>query len=176
MDKAKVLRVEKDEAPNNTSANRSDHQSEREIIREKVIARLISEKGYSEKDLEVGKTVKVELDGRSYVSPVDIIIKINDKRLLMIKCAPGSVVTRENQLLAAARLFDQYQIPLASQTNGEEIELLDVLKGKVIAEGWEKFPTKEELKKMAEDLQYEPLPEKYRIRESRILRLYDELT
>ena len=151
-------------------------KSERELIREEVIKKLLSEKGFSKDDMEFGQAVKVELDGKKYVSPVDIIIKMDGKRVLMIKCAPGSVVTRENQLLAAARLLDEYQIPLACQTNGDEIEVLDVLNGKVIAEGWEKFPTRDELVRMCGDLKFEPLPEKYRIRESRILRLYDELT
>ncbi len=151
-------------------------RSEREAIREKVIEKLIAEKGYQMDDLELGAEVRVELDGKDYVSPVDIVIALQDKRVLLIKCAPGSVVTRENQLLAAARLLDKYQIPLACQTNGEEVEVLDVLRGKVIGEGWEKFPTREKLLRMLETLEFEPLPDKYRVRESRILRLYDELT
>ncbi len=151
-------------------------KSEREQIREKVIERLISEKGFSTDDLELGQTVKVELDGKNYVSPVDIVIRIEGKRVMLVKCAPGSVVTRENQLLAAARLLNEYQIPLACQTNGEEIEILDVLKGKVVAEGWNKFPTRQELQQLIGNLKFEPLPEKFKVREARILRLYDELT
>ena len=161
------------------AANTGDRdlgKSERELIRERVIEKLITEKGYRREDMELGKVVHAKLDGRNYVSPVDIIIKLKGKRILLIKCAPGSVVTRENQVLAAARLLDKYQIPLGCQTNGDEIEVLDVLKGKVIAEGWEKFPTKEELARLIGNLKFEPLPEKHRIRESRILRLYDELT
>ncbi len=176
MKRTEAMNEEKNSATTGAHSENSGAKSERQVIREKVINRLLSEKGYSLEDLELGRAVKVELDGTSYVSPVDIIIKIGEKRVLMIKCAPGSVVTRENQLLAAARLFGEYQIPLACQTNGEEIEVLDVLKGKVILEGWEKFPARRELERMAQSLRYEPLPEKHRIRETRILRLYDELT
>ena len=176
MKHTKATDAENNSAAKVAHSENSGEKSEREVIREKVINRLLSEKGYSLEDMELGRAVKVELDGNSYVSPVDVILRIGEKRVLMIKCAPGSVVTRENQLLAAARLFGEYQIPLACQTNGEEIEVLDVLKGKVILEGWEKFPARRELERMAQNLRYEPLPEKHRLRETRILRLYDELT
>ena len=132
----------------------------RHNIRDKVERFLREEKGYAPEDLEFGQAVEVVI-GEKRVAPVlDIVISLRDKRLIAIKCAPGSVVSREMEVLSMARLLDSYQIPFSVATNGEEGELLDTVTGKVIGEGLEAIPSKAQALEWLKRVDFKPLPEK----------------
>jgi hypothetical protein len=132
----------------------------RHNIRDKVERFLREEKGYAREDLELGQAVEVVI-GEKRVSPVlDIVVRLRDKRLIAIKCAPGSVVSREMEVLSMARLLDSYQIPFSVATNGEEGELLDTVTGKVIGEGLEAIPSKAQALERLEAVDFKTLPEK----------------
>jgi len=132
----------------------------RHNIREKVERFLREDKGYAPEDLELGQIVEVVI-GEKRVAPVlDIVIRLRDKRLIAIKCAPGSVVSREMEVLSMARLLDSYQIPFSVATNGEEGELLDTVTGKVIGKGLEAIPSKAQALEWLERVDFKPLPEK----------------
>jgi hypothetical protein len=132
----------------------------RHSIREKVERFLREEKGYAREDLELGQAVEVVI-GEKRVSPVlDIVIRLGDKRLIAIKCSPGSVVSREMEILSMARLLDSYQIPFSVATNGEEGELLDTVTGKVTSKGLEAIPSKAQALEWLERVDFKPLPEK----------------
>lgn len=149
---------------------------ERDTIRQKVLDKMVKEKGYEKEDFEIEKELVTSADNRTHTSLIDLVIRMNGRYLVVIRCAPGSVVTREKQLLASARLLDQHQVPLAIQTNGSEVEILDVLSGKELGEGWQSVPSKKELLNLLPSLKFEPLPEKRAVREARILRVFDEMT
>lgn len=104
-----------------------------------------------------------------------MVVLHGEKRFLIIRYAPGSLVTRERSAVAAARvLLEEYQIPLAVVTNGEDAELLDTLTGKVLASGMGAIPTRGQAEEMLGQLRFEPLfDEKKREKELRILNAYD---
>lgn len=132
----------------------------RHNIREKVERFLREDKGYAPEDLELGQAVEVVI-GEKRVEPVlDIVIRLRDKRLIAIKCAPGSVVSREMEVLSMARLLDSYQIPFSVATNGEEGKLLDTVTGRVIGEGLEAIPSKAQALERLEAVDFKTLPEK----------------
>jgi hypothetical protein len=62
---------------------------------------------------------------------------------MMIKFAPGSLVTRRLATLALSRIIRPYQIPFAIITNGEAAEIIDGYTGRVIAEGLDKLPDRD---------------------------------
>ena len=51
---------------------------------------------------------------------------------MTVKSSRGSLVTRERESLAASRLACDVQVPLTVVTNGQDAEILDTLKGKVL--------------------------------------------
>ena len=59
---------------------------------------------------------------------------------MMIKYAPGSLVTRRLSNLALSRIIFPYQIPVVVTTNGEDAEVICGATGKVRGEGLSAIP------------------------------------
>jgi pyruvate/2-oxoacid:ferredoxin oxidoreductase alpha subunit len=94
---------------------------------------------------------------------------------MAIKCAAGSLGSREREILAAARIADTYQIPFALVTDGKTAVLLDTLSSKKIGEGLDMIPSKQELSAYAKNAALVPLPAERRRREKLIFRSYDSM-
>lgn len=130
----------------------TDYVTGREIVdtdderyRQKLCRFLVEEKGYQKNDLEVGRTIETLFSGNFVVSKIDIVVSINDQRLLIIRYGPGSLVTRERPALAAARVFDpEYIIPVTVVTNGEDSEVLDTVTGKITGRGMGAIPDRQQ--------------------------------
>jgi hypothetical protein len=148
----------------------------RDNIRQKLMKVLVEEKGYNRDELSVDREIRFGYEGRQACSPVDISIVLGDKTLIVFKCAPGSVVSRERQIIATARLLERYVIPFAVVTNGVDIELIDVLTENVIGEGIDSVPTREELSERTQGLILKPVNSKKKAHEQNILYTYDAMT
>ena len=107
---------------------------------------------------------------------VDFAIKPADKAIAVIIFGPGLLVTRERSTLAAARLLENYEIPLAVITNGKEAEIMETGSGKIIARGLRAIPSKKEALIKAQDMIFEKVSEDRIEKERRILYVYDVLT
>ena len=140
---------------------------------ERLARFLEQEKGYSTEDIVKRLSITTSYNGEEVVSKIALVITLEGKQTVMLRYAPGSVVTRERSAVAAARLLvPDYQIPLVCVTNGEDAVLLDTYKGNTLAQSLAAFPTKEELEAMV--LQYEPFTNPKKIeREKRILNAFD---
>ncbi len=148
----------------------------RDHIRQKALEFLINEKGYLKSDFAIDREIRFSLDQLETVSLVDISIVLNSKTLMAWKCASGSLVSRERQIIASARLLEDYVIPFAAVTNGKDLELIDALSEKVIGTGFHSVPLRDELIKTAESLAFRPVNKKKVIYEQRILHTYDAIS
>ena len=94
---------------------------------------------------------------------------------MILRFAPGSIVTRERPAIAAARVLEPaYQIPLAVVTNCKDGVVLDTYTGKVIRQGMDNIPEKKEAEALVNSLRFEPFDdETKKDRERRILNAYD---
>ena len=93
---------------------------------------------------------------------------------MILRFGPGSIVTRERAAIAAARVLEaSYPIPLAVVTNGKDAEVLDTYTGKVIRQGLDNIPDKNEAEALVQSLRFDPFDDKKRDRELRILNAYD---
>ena len=118
--------------------------------------------------------VETLYNGQFVASTIDITVKEGDKRFMILRFGPGSIVTRERAAIAAARVLEAaYQIPLAVVTNGKDAEILDSYTGKVIRQGLDNIPDKKEAETLVQSLRFEPFDEGKRDRELRILNAYD---
>ncbi len=88
---------------------------------------------------------------------------------MIIKYAPGSLVTRRRTVLAASRLAADYQIPFVIVTNGEDAEIIDGSTGNIISHGLDSILSKPELIKNTADKDFKPISAKQITMESRII-------
>lgn len=146
-----------------------------ERIRQRISRLLVEERGFAKEELEMRRKIETLFAGQFVTSKIDVVVRHGDKRFMIIRYAPGSLVTRERSAVAAARvLLDEYQIPLAVVTNGEDAELIDCLTGDVLRTGMDAIPARQEAEEMMARLSFLPLPdEARREKELRILNAYD---
>lgn len=144
-----------------------------EGIRQKIERLLIEEKGYSKKDIEVDREFEIVLDNEINRSKVDLVVSVEGKRFMIIRCARGSLVSREREILSCARILDVYQIPFAVVTNGEDAEVLDTISGEVISCGLGAIPSKNQALEALGRIEFKRLPEKRIEKEKRIFLAFD---
>ena len=150
--------------------------SNRDNIRQKLVKTLVEGKGYLKEDISLDREIRFDIEGQLVCSLVDISIGLDSKTLMVFKCASGSVVSRERQVIAAARLLEDYIIPFAVVTNGVNIELLDTLSEKVIGDGMQFIPTRQELYENSRNLALKSAKKNKLVYEQRILHTYDEIS
>lgn len=136
---------------------------------------LMAEKGVPAAALQRRLTITTEFNGEMVISKITLVVLVRGQRTMMLRYAPGSIVTRERAAVAAARLLDgQYQIPLVVVTNGVEAVLLDTYKGRKLGEELAQLPTYQELEQQFSSLVFAPFTDaKKREREMRILNAFD---
>ena len=150
-------------------------ESELSSIRQDMEKFLLEKKGYSENEIEKDREFEVLIENERCKSRTDIIISIDGKRLILIKCSVGALVSRERQAVACARVLDSYQIPFAVVTDAVDAIALDTLTGKVISEGMESIPSRNELTELIGSIEFKKLPPERAEKEKRILLAFDAI-
>lgn len=146
-----------------------------ERYRQKLARFLVEVKGYGKNDVEPRCRIEMLIEGKKVLSLIDFVVRVQDKRCMVIKYGPGSLVTRERPALAAARILGNYQIPFTVVTNGEDAEILDTASGNVIATGIDAIPNKASaIKKLGKGSLQVLSPEQIEA-EKRIISAYDHL-
>ncbi|MDR9501155.1 MAG: type I restriction enzyme HsdR N-terminal domain-containing protein [Desulfurivibrionaceae bacterium] len=143
--------------------------------RRQELARLmVEEKGWPKEDIEMRLTIETLFNRHFVTSKITMVLGMDGRQCLLVRYAPGSLVTRERSAVAAARvLHADYQIPLAVVTNGCDAELLDTYSGAVVGRGMAALPSREEVARMMAGLRFAPYDPKKRQRELRILNAFD---
>ncbi len=136
---------------------------------------LIEQKGFAKQDIEVDAPLELLIAGEVYRSKIDLIVRVNGRRLMAIKCAAGSLGSREREILAAARLTDTYQIPFSMVSDGKTAIVLDTVSGQTIGEGLDAVFSKQDASEKLKTLEFLPFPEKRLDREKIIFRSYDSM-
>lgn len=135
---------------------------------------LVAEKGYDKQDIEVDVPIAVTIQGQTYRSRVDLVVRAAGLPFMAVKCAAGSLGSREREILAAARLLDaDRQVPLAVVSDGRTAIVLDTVTGKVTGEGLDAIPTKDDAGSSCTAVRPAPLDPRRREREMLIFRSYD---
>ncbi|WP_417910970.1 type I restriction enzyme HsdR N-terminal domain-containing protein [Candidatus Electronema sp. PJ] len=146
-----------------------------ERYRQSLARLLVEEKGFTKEELEPRLTIETWFN-RSFVrSVIDLTVSLNGQRRLLLRYGPGSLVTREKPALAAARVLDaSCCLPLAVVTNGQDAELLETHKGKVLAVGMTALPDRTQLAELvAQHSPRPPLTGLERERNLRVLNAFD---
>ena len=143
--------------------------------RQQIERFLVETKGYSRDDIEVNAELKFTIGDEQICSNVDLVVKVEGRRFMVLRCVPGSLMSRHRETLAAARLLDAYQVPFSVVTDGKDAELLDTVTGDVLERGLEAIPSKDQAVKRMKQVRLQPFPKERLERERIIFRSYDEM-
>ena len=136
---------------------------------------LVEQKEYLKEEIRIDADIGITIDNELYRSQIDLVISPDGgkTRFMAIRCAAGSLGSREREIVAAARLLDDYQIPISVVSDGMTAIVLDTVTGKKIGEGMAAIPSKKEALKKLESLELQALPKNRREKEKLIFRTYD---
>ena len=146
-----------------------------EVNRQQVERYLVEEKKFRREEIEVDTPISVEIDGEVYRSTVDLVIRIGGRPLIAVKCAAGSLGSREREIVSAARLLAEPPLPLAVVSDGREATVLDAVTGKKKASGMAAIPSREEALDLARETPNPPVPAERLAREKLVFRSYDSM-
>ncbi|MGE5172245.1 MAG: type I restriction enzyme HsdR N-terminal domain-containing protein [Betaproteobacteria bacterium] len=136
---------------------------------------LLGEKGYSQADIRKNFMFEVALDAETVTSFVDFLVSAGDRNAMVIKCAAGSLSSRERHVVAAARVLGSLPVPVAVVMDPMSAVVLDATTGKVLAEGFEAIPTKQQLSAIMAARELKPIAPEKREREKRVLLAFDAI-
>ncbi|BBO90890.1 type I restriction enzyme HsdR N-terminal domain-containing protein [Desulfosarcina ovata] len=146
-----------------------------EANRQQVERYLVEKKGYGLDEIAVDKPIVVEIDGDVYHSAVDLVIEINGRPMMAIKCAAGSLGSREREIISAARLLATSPLPLAVVSDGMTATVLDVATGKKKGTGLDAIPHRQEALTLADTTTLPPIAPERLAREKLVFRSYDSM-
>ena len=138
---------------------------------------LVENRGYLKEDIQVDTDIELSIGGETYRSQVDLVVSADGgrTRFMAIKCAAGALGSREREILAASRLLDRYQIPVAVVSDGKTAVVLDTVSGRKLADGLDAIPTKTQAQQRLRQTTLVPFPAQRREREALIFRSYDSM-
>ncbi|WP_022668312.1 type I restriction enzyme HsdR N-terminal domain-containing protein [Desulfospira joergensenii] len=116
-----------------------------ERYRQKLARLLIMNLGYAKEDIRKETELTVSAGSQRAKLKIDFLVQARDKTGMVIKYAPGSLVTRRLSNLALSRIIHPYQIPVIVTTNGEDAEIIDGITGRVTGHGLDAVPGKKTL-------------------------------
>ena len=135
---------------------------------------LVEQKGYQKQDIEVDTDISLTVAGEPYHSQMDLVVSVDrGSRFMVIKCVAGSLGSREREVVAAARLLDEYQIPCAVVSDGTTAIVLDTVSGKKSGEGLDAIPSRKQAVDKLKSYDFPEYPKDRREREKLIFRTYD---
>jgi hypothetical protein len=144
-----------------------------ERYRQKIARFLAEEKGFEKTEIIPRNPLTAKADESKGMIRVDFKIEISGRTGMVIRFGPGSLVTRHRPALGISRILEPYQIPVAVVTNGEDADVLDGSSGKVLGSGFEAIPSRLKLEEIMRNFRFDPIPEKRKEMESRIVFCYE---
>jgi hypothetical protein len=146
-----------------------------EMNRQALEQYLVEDRGFEKKELLVDQPLSLMIQGELYHTTVDMMITVDDKKIMAVKCAAGSLGSREREALAMARLAEAYQIPYAIVSDGKTAHILDTVSGKKIGQGLPAIPSRSEIREQLPQLLFQEFPAEKKEREKLIFRSYDSM-
>jgi hypothetical protein len=141
--------------------------------RQAVERYLVEEKGYAKEEIEVDRPLALTVGEEPYHTQVDLVVRIGGRPLMAVKCAAGSLDSREREIVAACRVAETPPIPIGVVSDGASARVLDAASGRRIGERLADIPARSEAGAFLAEASAEPLEREKIEREKRIFRTYD---
>jgi len=146
-----------------------------EANRQAVERYLVGEKAFQPADIDVNYPIAVMLGTEIYRSRIDLIVHVSGRIVMAIKCAAGSLESRQREIVAGARLLTSYQVPLSVVSDGRTAVVYDTVSGKKIGTGMDAIPGRKAAVQLARNTEFVPYPADRHERESIIFKSYDAM-
>ena len=146
-----------------------------EANRQMVERFLVEEKGYAKADISVNAPIEFEVAAEIYCSKIDLLVSagLNRQPTMVVKCAAGSLGSRERETLAAARLYGTYPIPISVVSDGRTAIVMDTVSGRTIGKELAAIPARIEIEAYLKQVTRQPLSRRQLEAERMIFRSYD---
>ncbi|MBF0505236.1 MAG: type I restriction enzyme HsdR N-terminal domain-containing protein [Nitrospirae bacterium] len=142
-------------------------------IQKVMVEFLIFRKGYDKSDLEINRGFTVQLPECTFTVSADIIINIQGRRLISIKCAESSLESWERHAVAFCRVADQCLIPYAVISDSEHAKMLNAADATVFAEGLDAIPSRREAERLLGETDFKICISQKAEKEKRILYAFE---
>ncbi len=109
---------------------------------------LVNDRGFLKEDIEVDADLSFTVNNERYRSTIDLVVSAGGRRFMVVRCAAGSLGSRERETLADARLLN---IPFGVVSDGKTAVALDAWTGKKVREGLSALWSKEDAVDALED-------------------------
>ncbi len=146
-----------------------------EANRQAVEKYLVNEKGYDRKDIQVDMDLFLEVSGSPYRTKLDLVVFVDGNMFMVIKCAAGSLGSREREVVYAARIAGERPIPVAVASDGHTALVFNAVTRRRIGEGLDAIPAPEKARRMLAEMKIDALPADRLEKERIIFRSYDIL-
>ncbi len=150
------------------------NMADRDRIRRKVIEAL-KKSGYDEGSMQEDESFVLDTEEGELRIPIEVLVRLDRKPALLVKCVRGNMATRERPSLALARLLTETLIPFAIVATEKEAVVFDTMTGKTVGRGYGAFPSPKEAEQRLRDSSGVQVPPAQREREKRILHTYYHL-
>jgi hypothetical protein len=146
-----------------------------EANRQAVERLLVEIKGYDKENIGVDESITLNMGSELYRSTVDLVVRVCEMRFMIVKCAPGALASREREVIAAARLMADYQIPLSVACDGQNAIVWDTVTGKCLGEGLGAIPSSVQALAAFDATALVPLEQHRLARQQLIFKSYDSM-
>ena len=150
------------------------NMADRDRIRRKVIEAL-KKAGYDEGLMKLDESFVLATEEGELRIPIEVLVYLDKKPTLLVKCVRGNMATRERPSLSLARLLFERPIPFAIVATEREAVVFDTTTGKTVGRGYGAFPNPEEAEQRLRDSSDFRIPPAQQEREKRILHTYYHL-
>jgi hypothetical protein len=146
-----------------------------ESHRQKVEQFLVTDRGYHKSDITVDADIAVVFPEETYRSQLDLVVFVDGRPVMVIKCVAGSLESRQKEVVSAARIFRPGPVLYAVVSDGEAAVIYDARSGKKIGEGLNEVPDRRTAGAAATAAEPIDIPENRLEKERIIFRSYDSM-
>jgi len=144
-----------------------------EANRQAVERFLVDVKGYRREEIAVDMDLILLIAGVPYRTHLDLVVRVNGEPFMVIKCAAGSLGSRQTEVVAAARIISERPLPRAVASDGETALVFDPVRKKIVGEGLDQIPSPGEAKWIMREYPATPIPADRLEKEKIVFRSYD---
>ena len=143
--------------------------------RNQIAFLLVEKKGYDQSDVRRGISFEVTLGTETAWSSADFLVSVDGTPAMIIKCAAGSLDSRQRQVVAAARVIASPPLAVAVVADPAGAIVMDARTGKPVGEGFGAIPVKDQLRQIVAVSVGQALDPKRLDKEKRILLAFDAI-
>jgi hypothetical protein len=138
-----------------------------------AVEKYLVQRGYARTDIAVDMEVSLTVAGEPYRTKLDLVVFVDSRAVMVIKCAAGSLGSREREVVYAARVMQDSPVPIAVASDGKTALVFDAIARKPIGQGLEAIPSPAAARSIIENTKDIFLPADRTEREKIIFRSYD---